>query len=95
VTFTRLFIRICETRKINSLDSPAAGSHPGQAATPSPLDLAVVAMARFQVGQTADAQAAVQGLRKLVETDRWANDREARGFLKEAEEIASGQKANR
>jgi WD40 repeat protein/serine/threonine protein kinase len=80
---------------INSVNSPAAGSHPGQAAAPLPLDLAVIAMARYQLHQTAEAHAALERLRKLVESDRWANDREARAFLKEAEPIASGQKASR
>jgi len=44
-------------------------------------------MARHQLHQTTDAQAALQNLRKLLETDRWANDREARGFLREAEDL--------
>jgi WD40 repeat protein len=76
---------------IKSLNSPAAGSHPGPAAAPVPLDLAIVAMARSQLHQTANAQAALKGLRKLLETDRWANDREARRFLKEAEDLVESQ----
>ena len=68
------------------------GLHPGQPAAPLPLDLAIVAMARSQLHQTAEAQSALEELRKLLKTDRWANDREARGFLKEAEEIVGGQK---
>ncbi len=80
---------------IDSLNAPAATTHAVPAAAPHPLDLAIIAMARLQLHQTDEAQTALEGLRKLVETDRWANDREARGFLKEAEEIAGVRKANR
>jgi WD40 repeat protein/serine/threonine protein kinase len=82
-------------KTISSLKSPAAGPLSGQAAEPVPLDLAVVAMARCRLGQTADAQAALVRLRKLLQDEHWAHDREAQGLLKEAEEIARGQKSAR
>jgi WD40 repeat protein/serine/threonine protein kinase len=80
---------------INSQKPATADLHSRQAPAPHPLDIAVVAMARHQLGQPADARAALEQLRKLLETDQWANDREARGFLKEAEEVAARQKASR
>jgi WD40 repeat protein/serine/threonine protein kinase len=80
---------------IDSLSSAAAGSHSGQAAAPHALDLAVIAMARSQLRQSAEAQTALERLRKLLQNDRWANDREALGFLKEAEEIVNHQQAIR
>jgi WD40 repeat protein/tRNA A-37 threonylcarbamoyl transferase component Bud32 len=73
---------------INTVNRTIAGPHPAQDAAPLPMDLAVVAMARYQLRQTADAQAALEDLRKVVQSQRWANDREAHDFLKEAEEAA-------
>jgi WD40 repeat protein/serine/threonine protein kinase len=74
-------------KTISSLKSPAAGPLSGQAAEPVPLDLAVVAMARCRLGQTADAQAALLRLRKFLQDEHWAHDREAHDFLKEAEDV--------
>jgi hypothetical protein len=64
-----------------------AGAQPGQPPSPPPLDLAVTAMARRRLGQTHEAQAALDRLRSLVQTDRWANNQDALGFLREAEGI--------
>ena len=60
---------------------------PAKPAAPIPLDLAIVAMARSKLHQAAAAQSALEELRKLLKTDRWVNDREAQGFLKEAEDV--------
>jgi len=76
---------------LSSLNSSAAGLRVGQAVAPLPLDLAILAMARYQLHQTAEAHAALAGLRKLLQNDRWTNDREALGFLKEAEELVESQ----
>jgi WD40 repeat protein/serine/threonine protein kinase len=80
---------------INSLSSRAADSRAGAAAQAEPLDLAIIAMARWQLGQKTDAQASLVKLQKLIQSKPWANDREAHGFLKEAEEIVGAQKAGR
>ena len=61
------------------------GAQPGQ--PPSPLDLAVTAMASHRLGHTRDALAALDQLRSLAKADRWANDQEALGFLREAEGV--------
>jgi WD40 repeat protein/serine/threonine protein kinase len=80
---------------IDTVSRSIADSHSAQDAAPLPLDRAVVAMARNQLGQTADAQAALVELRKLLQTQRWAGDREAHDFLKEAEGVLSSRIGNR
>ena len=62
-----------------------AGKAPGQ--PPSPLDLAVTAMASQRLGKIPEARAALEGLRALLKGDRWANNQEALGFLQEAEGV--------
>ncbi len=52
---------------------------------PSPLDLAVTVMASQRLGRTQEARIALDQLRSLAKTDRWAHDVEAQGFLHEAE----------
>ncbi|HZW29083.1 MAG TPA: protein kinase, partial [Isosphaeraceae bacterium] len=61
------------------------GAPPGQ--EPSPLALAVTAMASHRLGHSPDARAALDQLRTLVKADRWANNQEALGFLREAEGV--------
>jgi eukaryotic-like serine/threonine-protein kinase len=58
-----------------------------QARAPTPLDLAVTAIASARVGQKSQARDALDQLRRLVQTDRFANDQEALGFLHEAESV--------
>jgi hypothetical protein len=53
-------------------------------ATPSPLDLAVRAMASHQLGRAAAARSALDRLRSAVRASG-ADDHEAQGFLHEAE----------
>jgi hypothetical protein len=62
-----------------------AEAKPGQ--EPIPLDLAVTAMASHRLGHTGDARAALDRLRSLLKTDRWASDQEALGFLREAVDV--------
>jgi WD40 repeat protein/serine/threonine protein kinase len=52
-----------------------------------PLELAVAAMASRKLGRTRDARVELGRLRALLKTDRWANDQEASGLLREAEEV--------
>ena len=47
-------------------------------------------MASQQLGDTARARAALDQLRKLVQTDRWANDQEAQVLFREAEDVVTG-----
>jgi len=74
---------------INRLNAPTAGSLPGGGEPPLPIDLAIVAMARYQLRQSAGAQASLQELRKLLHDERFAQDREAQGFLKEAQDLVA------
>ena len=62
-----------------------ASATPGQPT--EPLDLAVVAMASQKLGRRGEAQNALDQLRTLVKSPRWANDQEAIGFLREAERV--------
>jgi WD40 repeat protein len=59
----------------------------GQASAPLALDLAVTAMASRKLGRAGDARAALDQLRRLVQTDRWALDAEAQALLREVEGI--------
>ena len=63
--------------------------------TATPLDLAITAMACQQLGDAPRAQATLEQLRKLVRTDRAANDQQAQMLFHEAEDAvrspASGE----
>jgi hypothetical protein len=50
-----------------------------------PIDLAVRAMASQKLGRFANARAALDQLRSLVQTGHWSTDQEALAFLREAE----------
>jgi WD40 repeat protein/serine/threonine protein kinase len=54
---------------------------------PSPLSLAVSAMANQKLGHKEEARARCERLRSLLKADRFANDQEAIGFLREAERV--------
>ncbi len=77
-------------RAIETIDN--LGTHdpaPAKAASGpnvTPLELAVTAMASQQLGDTPRARAALEQFRKLVQTDPWANDQEARVLFHEAED---------
>jgi hypothetical protein len=62
--------------------------------SPLPSDLAFLALAHQQLGHKEQARAALARLRAVMEQPRWAQDAEARNFLREAEqsiEIQSGE----
>jgi hypothetical protein len=61
---------------------PASG-----AARVLPIDLAVSAMASQKLGRFADARAALDQLRTLVDEAPGSGDREATGFLREVESV--------
>jgi tetratricopeptide (TPR) repeat protein len=52
-----------------------------------PTDLAFLAMAHQQLGHAQEAEATLQLLRERMKDPRWAQDAQAQGFLREAEEL--------
>jgi WD40 repeat protein len=56
-----------------------------------PWDLAFLAMSRYRLGQTEQAQATLRRLREVMRQPRWANDAERQGFLREAEHLLQGK----
>jgi hypothetical protein len=65
-----------------------AGERPGQ--PPTPVDLAVTALANRRLGRDAEARAALEKLRVLVKSDAWSNNLDAVGLLEEAEGVLDG-----
>ncbi len=57
-----------------------------------PADLAFLAMTHQQLGHAKEAQAELQRLRERMKDPRWAQDAEAQGFLREAEELLAKSK---
>jgi hypothetical protein len=60
-----------------------------------PADLAFLAMAHQQLGHKEQAQATLVRLRGVMKQSRWAQDAEAQGFLREAEELIAGKAADK
>jgi tetratricopeptide (TPR) repeat protein len=52
-----------------------------------PVDLAFLAMTQQHLGHAKEAQAYLERLRERMKLPRWAQDAEARGFLREAEAL--------
>jgi hypothetical protein len=67
---------------LEALRTPAEGQ-PGL--SPTPVDLAVTAMAGRRLGRDAEAGAAMEKLRALVKSEAWSSDLDAVGLLEEAE----------
>ena len=59
-----------------------------------PADLAFLAMAHQQLGHAKEAQAKLQLLRERMKDPRWAQDAQAQGFVREAEELLAKPKAS-
>jgi tetratricopeptide (TPR) repeat protein len=57
-----------------------------------PMDLAFLAMAHQQLGHAKEAEAKLQRLRERMKDPRWAQDTQALGFLREAEELLAKPK---
>ena len=57
-----------------------------------PTDLAFLAMAHQQLGHAKEAEAKLQLLRERMKDPRWAQDTQAQGFLREAEELLAKPK---
>jgi hypothetical protein len=55
-----------------------------------PADLAFLAMSQHQLGKKDEAKAMLARLRELMKQQRWAEDAEARSFLREAETLING-----
>jgi len=76
------------SRAIEIIDALAtAGEKPSP--DPAPLILAVTAMANEQLGDNSRARAARDLLRRVVQTDKWANDQEAQVLFREADQVVS------
>ena len=73
---------LARSDKINALRDK--GSHPA--------DLAFLAMAHQQLGHAKEAEAQLQLLRERMKDPRWAQDAQAQGFLREAEELLAKPK---
>jgi hypothetical protein len=71
-------------RALETLRALAAAT-PGS--EPTPLELAITAMAHYQLGRTVESRAGLDRLRSLVKTDRFAHNQEVLGFLHEAEGV--------
>ncbi len=71
----------------NSASSSAAKSPENREATP--VELAVMAMASQQLGDTKQAQTALDQFRKLSQTARWSNDQEAQVLLQDTESVVN------
>ncbi|HNQ23954.1 MAG TPA: protein kinase [Phycisphaerae bacterium] len=52
-----------------------------------PADVAFLAMAHYRLGHLEQAQAELEQLRQLMQDPKYAQDEEAQGFLKEAEDL--------
>jgi WD40 repeat protein len=60
-----------------------------------PEDLTFLAMAEHQIGKKDDAKATLGRLHEVMKRPRWANNVEAQGFLREAEELIGGKPAGK
>jgi tetratricopeptide (TPR) repeat protein len=56
-----------------------------------PADLAFLALTQHQLGRKDAAHATLARLREVVKKPQWANNAEAQGFLREAEELIEGK----
>jgi tetratricopeptide (TPR) repeat protein len=59
-----------------------------------PADLAFLAMAQQRLGHVQEAHAHLKQLRERMKDPRWANSAEANAFLREAEMLLEGKKAD-
>jgi tetratricopeptide (TPR) repeat protein len=79
---------LAKSEKLNAAGLSGAGctgTHPG--------DVAFLAMAHHRLGQTEQAKERLEQLRSLLAQPVWAENAEARGFLREAEALMEGQTA--
>jgi WD40 repeat protein len=59
-----------------------------------PDDLAFLAMTQHQLGKKDEAKATLARLREVMKQPRWAQNAEAQGFLREAEQLIEGKVAD-
>jgi WD40 repeat protein/tRNA A-37 threonylcarbamoyl transferase component Bud32 len=60
-----------------------------------PANLAFLAMAQHRIDKNQEAKATLARLREVMKQERRANDAEAKGFLREAEELIEGKPADK
>ncbi len=58
----------------------------------APEDLVFIAMSLHKLGRIEEAKATLERLRTLLKDERFADDQEAQGFLREAEKLIEGEK---
>jgi tetratricopeptide (TPR) repeat protein len=73
-----------QSEKLNAMKD---GSHPA--------DLAFLAMAHQHLGHKEQAQATLARLREMMKQPPWADNAEAQGFLREAEELIDGKPSDK
>jgi tetratricopeptide (TPR) repeat protein len=59
----------------------------------TPANLAFLAMAQRRIDKNEEAKATLARLREVIKQERWANEAETQGFLREAEELIEGKPA--
>jgi tetratricopeptide (TPR) repeat protein len=69
----------------------ASRIHANVSDSPTAADLAFLAMALHRLNRKPEAQETLRQLRKLMEQPTWSRQPEARGFLREAEELIEGK----
>jgi eukaryotic-like serine/threonine-protein kinase len=79
------FYRVGRPAEALEVVGDLARQDPGQ--SPSPVELAVTAMAGHRLGRDAEARRALGQLRELVESGRTSGNPDAAGFLEEAEDV--------
>jgi tetratricopeptide (TPR) repeat protein len=78
-------------RALDTLEQ-AEKLHPGQ--DPVPASLAFLAMAHQQLGHKGEARDTLARLRDVMKLWTWAQNAEAQGMLREAEELIDGKPAD-
>jgi tetratricopeptide (TPR) repeat protein len=81
--YEKALVVLARSDQINSLRDQGSG----------PADLAFLALTHLQLGHAKEAQAKLQLLRERMKDQRWAQDAEAQGLLREAEELLAKSKA--
>jgi WD40 repeat protein/tRNA A-37 threonylcarbamoyl transferase component Bud32 len=68
---------------------------PDPANKDTPANFAILAMAQHRIDKNEEAKATLARVREVMKQERWANDAEAQGFLREAEELIEGKPAKK
>jgi hypothetical protein len=80
-------------RKPTMIDAPPSEWSAWHDPTAHARDFAFLAMTHHQLGHAKEAEAELQLLRERIKVPRWAQDAQAQGFLREAEELLAKPKS--